>query len=164
MNPTPRIYIMNLANLAIVSRPIKDKTIIVITNNTIMKLRGLSGSTYTFSTSANSLILILAVHNKKPPKSKEKIKLPHLPKTRSAISIIFLFGKRFSNRYRNIKAKIAINTETRVIYHPAVPTISTRIAGLVKKVFAKIVITNRLIASWYPKLPSLSITLAPSRF
>jgi hypothetical protein len=155
---------MNLANLAMVSSPIKDKNTIIIINKIITKLGGLSGSTYTLSTSTNSLILILAIHSKKPPKSNENKKPPHLPKTKSAISIIFLFGNRFSNIYRSIKAKIAIAVEINVIYHPAVPTTSTKIDGLVKKVFVVMVITNRLIASWYPNLPSLIITPATSRF
>jgi hypothetical protein len=56
-------------------------------------------------------------------------------------------GNLLSKRKINENKTAAVAAEIRVIYQPAVPTISTTLPGLVKNILIEIVVTIRLIAS-----------------
>ncbi len=91
---------------------------------------------------------MLAICNNKAVKTNNVIDPTGLPRTKSEICIIFLLLNLFSNKYSIMNPTIAVSMDIIFIYHPAVPTILTNMAGLVKNTFITIVITIRLIASW----------------
>jgi hypothetical protein len=61
--------------------------------------------------------------------------------------MIFFRGNLFNRRYIKRNRKEATAAEIRVIYQPAVPTISTTLPALVKKALMDMVITIELMAS-----------------